>query len=582
MKRISALSFAIFLIFNLLVIPPALGAENLDDLYIEIGDALMKAKAGDQNAVKEHVANFQHGWEKIEKENSKQADKVDKTLKQLNEQLAKEDSVHVTELLSALSKGLVLYEKEQSPVNDKQEKEKIKQLLPLVTNIENEVNAGNFDEAERKFGQFLTKWTENETVVRTQSIASYGEIETGVAFVRIALAETPPTKEKALSSINQLKIAFDHFLTGKAVKQTSGNYKLEDVIQLLEKSDEALADNKADEAMENLNKILLIWPAVEGEVRTKDQALYNRMENEVPKAISLISSDHKELDKADTIVADLYKDLKLIAGKTNYSFVDSFLILFREGIEALVIIAGLVAFLRKTNNGDKQVWVWSGVVGGMAASAVLAVCINLFFSQVTAATSREYLEGIIGLIAVIMMFTVGAWLHTKTNIHHWNHFMNENLNKAIAKGSLFSIATLSFLSIFREGAETIIFYAGLAPLMSVKELILGIGIAIIILAVFGFVIIRYSTKIALRPFFIIAAWFIYVLAFKMIGVSVHALQVANTIPIHHFQAIPYIEMIGLYPTAETIIPQLVLIMLVFGTTVYAKRIVKNIRKVRTN
>ncbi|MGG3891007.1 FTR1 family protein [Metabacillus fastidiosus] len=582
MKKISAISFAIFLIFNLLVIPPALGAENLDDLYIEIGDALMKAKAGDQNAVKEHVANFQHGWEKIEKENSKQADKVDKTLKQLNEQLAKSDSVHVTELLSALSKGLVLYEKEQSPVNDKQEKEKIKQLLPLVTNIENEVNAGNFDEAAKKFGQFLTKWKENETIVRTQSIASYGEIETGVAFVRIALAETPPTKEKALSSIDQLKTAFDHFITGKAVKQTSGNYKLEDVIQLLEKSDEALADNKADEAMENLNKILLIWPAVEGEVRTKDQALYNRMENEVPKAISLISSDHKELDKADTIVTDLYKDLKLIAGKTNYSFVDSFLILFREGIEALVIIAGLVAFLRKTNNGDKQIWVWSGVVGGMAASAILAVCINLFFSQVTAATSREYLEGIIGLIAVIMMFTVGAWLHTKTNIHHWNHFMNENLNKAIAKGSLFSIATLSFLSIFREGAETIIFYAGLAPLMSVKELILGIGIAIIILAVFGFVIIRYSTKIALRPFFIIAAWLIYVLAFKMIGVSVHALQVANTIPIHHFQAIPYIEMLGLYPTAETIIPQLILIMLIFGTTVYAKKIVKNIRKVRTN
>ncbi|MGG3927758.1 FTR1 family protein [Metabacillus fastidiosus] len=571
MKKISAISFAIFLIFNLLVIPPALGAENLDDLYIEIGDALIKAKAGDQNAVKEHVANFQHKWEKIEKGNSKQADKVDKTLKQLNEQLDKSDSIHITKLLSALSKGLVLYEKEKSPVNDEQEKEKIKQLLPLVTNIENEVKAENFDEAEKKFGQFLTKWTENETIVRTQNIASYGEIETGVAFVRIALAETPPTKEKALSSIDQLKTAFDHFLTGKAVKQTSGNYKLEDVIQLLEKSDEALADNKADEAMESLNKILLIWPAVEGEVRTKDQALYNRMENEVPKAISLISSDHKELDKADTIVTDLYKDLKLIAGKTNYSFIDSFLILFREGIEALVIIAGLVAFLRKTNNGDKQIWVWSGVVGGMVASAVLAVCINLFFSQVTAATSREYLEGIIGLIAVIMMFTVGAWLHTKTNIHHWNHFMNENLNKAIAKGSLFSIATLSFLSIFREGAETIIFYAGLAPLMSVKELILGIGIAIIILAVFGFIIIRYSTKIALRPFFIIAAWLIYVLAFKMIGVSVHALQVANTIPIHHFQVIPYIEMIGLYPTAETIIPQLILIMLVFGTTVYAKK-----------
>lgn len=579
MKKIGIISFIIFLLLNICITPTALGAENIDELYVEIGDAFIKAKVGDHDAVKERIVNFQNEWEKIEKTDSKEAHKVDATLKQLNEQLAKPDQANLTELLSSLSKGLALYEKEQNPVNKDEEKQKIKQLLPFITNIENEIKAEKFDEAKKQFEQFLTKWSANEAIVRSQSVASYGEIETEIAFARIALSETPPTKEKALSSIDQLKTAFDHFLTGTAVKQASNDYELADVIQLLEKSNEALASNHTDDAIESLNKILLIWPAVEGEVRTRDHNLYNRMENEVPQAISFISSSHKEVEKAKEIVTDLDDQLKVIAGKTSYSFVDALLILLREGIEALVIIAGLVAFLKRTNNGDKQVWVWSGVIGGIIASAILAICINVFFSKITAATSREYLEGIIGLIAVIMMFTVGAWLHTKTNIHHWNHFMKEHLDKAIAKGSLFSIATLSFLSIFREGGETIIFYAGIAPLMSMKELVLGIGIALVILVIFGFVIIRYSTKIPLRPFFVIAAWLIYILAFKMIGVSVHALQVANTIPIHNIQTVPYIELIGLYPTVETLVPQLILLVCILGTTVYVKKLVRNIGKV---
>lgn len=104
-------------------------------------------------------------------------------------------------------------------------------------------------------------------------------------------------------------------------------------------------------------------------------------------------------------------------------------------------------------------------------------CNECIFSKITAAESREYIEGIIGIVAVLMMLTVGAWLHKKTNIAHWNQYIRDNIGKALAKGSLLSMAMLSFLSIFREGAETIIFYAGMAPSMDFSQLIIGIGIA---------------------------------------------------------------------------------------------------------
>lgn len=314
----------------------------------------------------------------------------------------------------------------------------------------------------------------------------------------------------------------------------------------------------------------MIWPSVEGKVRTTDPALYSEIENNVPKSIGMLKSKRADLGEAEGIVTDLASRLQLIAGDTEYTFVDALFILLREGMEAILVIAGLLAFLRRTNNENKKGWIWGGAISGLLASAMMAIFITIFFSAITAATSREYLEGIIGLVAVAMMLTVGVWLHKKTNVLNWNHFMEQTMHKALAKGSLLSIGLLSFLSIFREGAETIIFYAGMAPSIALNQLLLGIGIALIILFVLGFFIIRYSAKIPMRPFFLVATWLIYLLTFKMVGVSIHALQVANILDIHYIQQIPFIAFIGLYPTLETIIPQLILLIGIAGFTLYVK------------
>jgi high-affinity iron transporter len=567
--------FALVLFFTMCFnLNSAMAAENLDDLYIEIGDAIMKTKEADWDSVQANLDKFSQQWNEIKASDNKKTAEVDRYLKTAKNALSqpKKDATEINESLSALSKALVSYQEEQNPTDPQKENEKLKQLYPFIGELEKMIQNDQLDEAATKYQQLLSTWTANEVIVRNESVVSYGEIETQLALLRISLTQTPPDREKALKSLKDLRTSVDNFLSGISVNKSTGNdYTLIDVTNLFGKSMQALKNNRPSEASEHLNQILIIWPVVEGEVRTKDHSLYNRMENEIPAAISLLESDHKDVEKAQTVISELYERLQLLSAKTSYTYIDAMLILLREGFEALLIIAGLFAFLKKTNHEDKQTWVWGGILSGIMASAILAVVMNVFFSKITAAESREYIEGIIGIIAVVMMLTVGAWLHKKTNIAHWNQYIKDHLGKALAKGSLMSMAFLSFLSIFREGAETIIFYAGMAPSMEISELILGIVIALLILIVLGIVIIRYSASIPIRPFFMVATLLIYALSFKMLGVSIHALQVANKVPTHSLPNVPYVELIGLYPTVETILPQLLLIFLIIGTTLYVRK-----------
>ncbi|UQD52179.1 hypothetical protein C0971_09225 [Bacillus methanolicus] len=572
-KKICLLAF-VFIFTMGFYLNKAWAAENLDDLYIEIGDAIMKTKEADWDSVQANLDKFTKQWNEVKDADSKKAAVVDKKLNLVKNALmqSEKDAAAVGESLTALSKALALYQKEQNPADPKKEKEKLNQLFPFIDELEKMIQNDQLEEAKTKYHQLLSAWTANEVIVRTQSVFSYGEIETQLSLLRISLSQNPPDSEKALKSLEDLRTSVDNFMSGKSVKKSAGtDYTLGDVTGLLEKSVQEIKDNNLSKASEYLNKILIIWPVVEGEVRIKDYSLYNRMENEIPAAISLLESDNKDVEKAQAIITELSKRLHLLSSKTSYTYMDALLILLREGFEALLIIAGLLAFLKKTNHADKQAWIWGGVLCGIIASAILAVVMNVFFSKITAAESREYIEGIIGIVAVLMMLTVGAWLHKKTNIAHWNQYIRDNIGKALAKGSLLSMAMLSFLSIFREGAETIIFYAGMAPSMDFSQLIIGIGIAFLILVVLGIVIIRYSAAIPIRPFFMFATILIYILSFKMLGISIHALQVANILPTHSLTNVPYVELIGLYPTLETLLPQILLIILIIGTTTYLNK-----------
>lgn len=583
----SLLYLAIFIFLNYWTNHSVLAAtetQTVDDLYSEIGDALINVKSENWEAIEKNMDAFDQTWQtiKVQVDHRLEEKAITNKLLAFKKSLNNKDrnKGEIEPLLTDLSKAVVAYDKILHPVDHEQEKQKLAVLLPMIDQVEANVQAGELTLAFESYKKLNTKWTTIEPVVRTQSIVAYGQIETYLAFMRIGLSQDPADEKKVLDNSLALKGIINDFLNGKLKSQNgSETYTLKDVTQLLDTSLAEMKAGEKDKAIKNLNQALIIWPVVEGEVRTRDTSLYNKIENDIPATIGLLSSKNVDMKKAKSLITNINAQLELITTKTTYTFVDALLILLREGMEAILIVTGLIAFLKKTNNPNGKKWIWGGALAGFIASAVLAICINIFFSNIAAATNREALEGVIGLIAVVMMLTVGAWLHQKTNLLQWNTYMEKSIGKALATGSLFSMATLSFLAIFREGAETIIFYIGMSPSIKVSQLALGIGLAVILLVILGVVIIRYSSVIPLRPFFIVATWVIYILTFKMIGVSMHALQIAKILPTHFVQDMPFIQWIGLYPTVETIVPQLILLMIIVGTSFYVKNPLR--RKKRT-
>ncbi|MGO4376162.1 FTR1 family protein, partial [Paenibacillus sp. MCAF20] len=156
-----------------------------------------------------------------------------------------------------------------------------------------------------------------------------------------------------------------------------------------------------------------------------------------------------------------------------------------------------------------------------------------------------------GLLSVVLMLTVGNWLHSKSNMKSWTQYIDNKMGSALAKGSLWSLFAVSALAIFREGAETTIFYIGMAPSIEPLQLALGFGVTFILLIGLGFAIIRFSAKLPIKPFFLLASALIYYLVVRFLGESIHSLQVAGWLPSHTLSGFPTIGFLGAYPTWET-------------------------------
>ncbi|MFB5198234.1 FTR1 family protein [Neobacillus sp. KR4-4] len=571
-KNISILILMMLFVF-IQTVHPAKAEVNHDELFVLIGDSLMKTKDGDQSTVSTNMEQFANEWKAIKNTDSEQAKKVEQALQEVQSLLTEgnlEKDV-LSKSLSSLSSAVVLYDQEQNPQDKEKGKEQVKQMTPLIAALKKSIEDGNQAVLKTQYQTLLNKWNSSEKIVHDESIATYGSIEKYMALIRIAITQSPVDLDKAKTNIEKLSSEVENFLAGKVSKQVQSDYTLSDLSILLSKAESQISQKNYNSAADQLNEVLNVWPMVEGDVQTRDSKLYSDLETKIPTAISLLSSAKVDGLKAEEIVTEINSRLAPLISKTDYSLWDAALILLREGLEGLLIVATLLAFLKKMGQGAKQKWIWAGVGAGILASAVLAIIINIVFSSIVAASSREYIEGITGVVAVIMMLTVGAWLHNKSSIGNWNKYINQQMEQAIAKGSLVSFAFISFLSVFREGAETIIFYTGITPYISMQHLVLGVILAVGILAIVGFAIIYYSVKIPIRFFFKAATILIYILAFKILGISIHALQISDVLSTSTVQQLPFIDWIGLYPTLETTITQLLLVIVIVGLTWMIKK-----------
>ncbi|WP_146547842.1 FTR1 family iron permease [Rummeliibacillus suwonensis] len=562
--------FIIILFVLLATVQPVFAAESYRDLYISISDAIMNSKQGNDTKAEKAVQSFEESWNKAGVKESKESKAVEQALDQAKSATTDDERLKT---LTTLSKALTALEKAENPVDEKAERKTfLKTMTPELNRLETVMKEGNIDKLKAEYNHFNIFWNQKEKPVRSYDVAAYGQIETQISFMRITLADENPSMNDFQDQFNTLKKYITAFGNNKKVSATSnGTYSLQTLIDLIDDAKTQIDDKDYTKAASTVKKFITTWPNVEGDIRTKNASLYTKIESDMPIIASDLMKDAVDAKDINSQLDNFKQQIQLIQDDQSYSFWDSALILLREGLEALLIIIALVAFLKRSGNRHMEIWIYIGAGIGVAVSAVLAILMSTIFNSSTINTSREMIEGYVGLIAAAMMIGVGVWLHSKSNIKAWNAYIAKQINHAMSKQSVWAMAFISFLSVFREGAETLIFYMGIAPKMSTADFSLGIAIAIAILSVVAFLLLRVSGKIPIHRFFAVATIFIYILAFKIIGVSIHTLQLTDTLPSTVLNSVPVWAAIGFYPTVETIIGQVILLVLIALTIIYKKR-----------
>lgn len=333
---------------------------------------------------------------------------------------------------------------------------------------------------------------------------------------------------------------------------------IRDAVARLDRALARLDANDVPGAAAEMKAFQREWLEVEGLVKTRSPQAYADIENDMAIAASFLTAAPPDPARARAAIQKLRAELTPFVDASSYGVFDAAIILLREGLEALLVVAALLAFLAKTGNGAKAIWVWGGGGAGVALSILVAVIVNVVFAQ-TGGANREIVEGIVGLFAAVMLVYMSYWLHSKSSLGAWQRYIRDKSSSALARNSLLSLALISFLAVFREGAETVLFYLGIAPSIAIRDLALGLALGAAGLAVVGVAMLVFGMRLPVRPFFLVAGLLVYYLAFKFIGTGIHALQVASVVRATP-GPLPEIAFFGLYPTWETTSPQLTLLI----------------------
>ncbi len=246
-------------------------------------------------------------------------------------------------------------------------------------------------------------------------------------------------------------------------------------------------------------------------------------------------------------------------------FTSSFFILFREGLEAILVLAALYTFLVKTGRRDALRYLHAGWASAFVAG--LATWVLVKYVIHASGASRELTEGVTALVAAAMLLWVGVWLHDHAHAARWQQYIRSQVEATMARGTLWSLTLIAFLAVYRELVETILFYEALW-LQATTEgarggIAGGLAVATAVLAAVGLGIFRASVRLPLGLFFRVNTAILFVLAFVFAGKGVAALQAAGTLDMSPID-FPTVDVLGLYPTLQGLGLQVLLVLLMAG------------------
>jgi high-affinity iron transporter len=239
------------------------------------------------------------------------------------------------------------------------------------------------------------------------------------------------------------------------------------------------------------------------------------------------------------------------------AFVGAFTILVREGLEALLIVVAMLAFVAKADRREMARPVhygWgtaliAGLLTWWAATSLISI----------SGASRELTEGFGSLLAAVVLLFVGIWMHGKAQAGEWQRYIREKLGHALTKKSGWFLFGLAFIAVYREIFETILFFAAMAAEGSVQSLVAGALTGALVLAVIAVAMLKFSKQLPIAKFFSYSSILIAVLAVVLAGKGVAALQEAGLLGVVPLDQLPRIPLLGLFPTLEGIVAQIVIL-----------------------
>jgi high-affinity iron transporter len=428
---------------------------------------------------------------------------------------------------------------------------------------------GQWSKVRAAYQQFRNTWLKIEDSIKTESIQAYSDIEMNMGQVEYALLQDNPSGVvQALRALQSVNERFIHGQYAASRPSVAENMTLRDFIILLQKTKEDAERNDVSAAQADLANAQRSWLLVEGTVVAQSSVVYNDTERDMVTVHAMLAAQPPDTAGAVRLLQRMTDELGPLSGKTGYTLWDAAMIPIREGLEALLVIGALLAFVRKSNQGEGKHWIWAGVAAGLVVSATLAVLVKFVFSSGAFGNNNFLISGWTGVIAAGMLLYVSYWLHSQSSISGWQHFIQSRSQLALSTGKLASLGLLSFLAVFREGTETVLFVVGMVNQISMQQLLTGLLLGIGVLVVVAYLMLFLGLKLPMRPFFVVSSVIVFYLCVKFTGMGIHSLQLAGVLPSTIADNWPSVDFLALYPSWQSLVPQLLLVVLAVSVVLW--------------
>lgn len=406
------------------------------------------------------------------------------------------------------------------------------------------------DDGEVNAGQKV--WNES-AAVRAQLTSLDSLSRTTQADLAMQVGEAPAAATMAYLHSHPEAVVQNRALSFDVARQ-----KLAQSVQAYEKGEGSRATDLA------LSAYLDGVEPIEPTLATRDSALLGRIETAMGRYRSLLASKASlpELRAQVNDIDNLFKEADALLGSSadaTAAFLGSLTILVREGLEALLVVVAMIAFLRKAERGDMLRYVHAGWVGALTMG-VVTWAVATYFVGISGA-SREVTEGLSSLFAAVVLLSVGMWMHQKSMAGMWQQYIHAKLSAALSRKSAWFMFGLSFIAVYREVFETILFYVALWEQGNHRAVVGGLATGAAVLVLIAFALLRFSARLPIGKFFSWSAGLVAVLAVVLTGKGIAALQEAGWLSAHALNT-PRIDLLGIYPSTQTLVAQILMVLLV--------------------